>query len=112
MTVVWFGIAFGLVMGVFTSRSSTKRDPIYGGAAPKAVHYITASTVTAMPVTIIAAAISNGLLFAVFVALGFAAVLWSSALIFAALERPSREAALAKQTERGWTEEDARTSGL
>ncbi|MEO1439546.1 MAG: hypothetical protein AAFV33_04030, partial [Chloroflexota bacterium] len=40
------------------------------------------------------------------------ALMYLSAMIFATMERPAREAALAVKAEQGWTEEDARTSGL
>lgn len=112
LMVVLAGVAFGLVVGVLTERSSNRRDPIYGGGPARLFHYLAASAVTAMPVTIISAAIAGGILFALIVALALAAVLWLSALIFAAIERPAREAALSAKAARGWTEEDARTSGL
>jgi uncharacterized membrane protein YdjX (TVP38/TMEM64 family) len=106
------GLLFGLIVGVFTERSSARREAIYGGNSARMLHYVTSSAVTAMPVTIIACAITGGLLFAVFVALGLAATLWGSALGFAAVEYPMRQQALKSKQDQGWTEEDARTSGL
>lgn len=109
---VLLGVIFGLTVGVLTERSSNRRDPIYGGSTARIFHYIVASAVTAMPVTIIASAITGGIVFAIGVALALAAVLWSSAFIFATIEKPARDAALKQKAEQGWTETDARTSGL
>ena len=106
------GLSIGLILGIFTARSSMNRDPIYGGAPSKTLHYVMASIVTAMPITIVSCAITGGLVYAITVAVTLTATLWSTAYIFGSIERPIREQALASQAEKGWTEEDARTSGL
>jgi hypothetical protein len=106
------GIVFGLILGIFTARSSAKRDPIYGGIGSKALHYLMASAITAMPATILALALQAGLVFAILVAVGFAIFLQLMSLVFGAVENPARRVALQAQTDRGWTEEDARASGL
>jgi hypothetical protein len=110
--VLLIGILFGLGVGIRTEQSSNRREPVYGGGSARFFHYLMSATASAMPVTIIACAITGGLLFAVYVALSLAATLWTSALIFATVERPAREVALAQKAAAGWTEEDARTSGL
>lgn len=105
-------LIFGFVMGIFTTQTSARRDPIYGGTASRALHYLMASIVTAMPITILICVIVGGFLFAITVAAGLIISLWTTALIFASFERPAREAALADKANQGWTEQDARTSGL
>ncbi|MFZ4812895.1 MAG: hypothetical protein ACOYL5_00060 [Phototrophicaceae bacterium] len=106
------GVVFGLGVGLFTARTSARRDPIYGGAVARFFHYLAASVMTALPLTVIASAAVGGFLRALTVGLGFFVTLWGCALIFAWLERPAREVALARKVDLGWTEQDARTSGL
>jgi hypothetical protein len=119
-TAIIFGVMFGLVAGFFVQRSSNNRDPIYGGGAARALHYIGASAVSAMPVTVIGVVITTHGMGGIWVRLGYAlltalslsAVMYTTMFIFATIERPAREQALRQKAESGWTEEDARTSGL
>lgn len=118
-TAIIFGIAFGLVAGIFVQRSSNNRDPIYGGGAARLLHYLGASTVSAMPVTVIGVVIAlhgNGLGvrlgYALLTGLSLGVVMYTTMFIFATIERPAREHALRQKAEAGWTEKDARTSGL
>ncbi len=106
------GGLFGLGAGVFTARASQQREPIYGGGAAVAMHYFTASISTATPVMTILCLITGGFLYAVSVALSLLILSYASATVFATLERPAREGALSQKIAQGWTEEDARTSGL
>lgn len=119
ITAILIGLVFGLVAGVFTARASERRDPIYGGAGARALHYLTAAIFTASPIAVIGSLFAMDdvgfwarLGTAVLIALTFLVISHVIGVGFAALERPARERALAQQTERGWTEEDARTSGL
>lgn len=118
-TALLIGFVFGIVAGIFTARASERRDPIYGGTGAHVFHYITAAIFTASPVAVIGSLFAmEGVGFwgrlgtAVLIALTFLVISHIFALIFAMLERPARENALAEQVERGWTEQDARTSGL
>jgi hypothetical protein len=119
-TAILLGVTFGLVAGIFVQRSSHNRDPIYGGGAARALHYLGASTVSAMPVTVIGVVIASHGLGGIWVRLGYAlltalslsVVMYTSMYLFATIERPAREQALHQKAEAGWTEEDARTSGL
>jgi len=106
------GILFGLGVGVLTARASQRRDPIYGGGAAHALHYLTASMSTAMPVTVLACLFTGGFLYALTVAVSLLVVMYAFAMGFAAAERAPRQRALQLRAARGWTEEDARTSGL
>lgn len=110
--VLLLGILFGLGLGIRTEQSSSKREPVYGGGSARFFHYLMSATATAMPVTIIACAIAGGIIFAIVVAVCLATTLWGSALAFASVERSARETALAQKAAQGWTEQDARTSGL
>ncbi len=107
------GLAFGLVAGYFTARASERREPIYGGAASRAMHYITASLFTGLPIaTLLTAILGERWWAAVLTALALLVVVNVSAYIFAMLERPAREQALTQKAQQGYTEADARTSGL
>ncbi len=106
------GVAFSVIFGYFTARSANRREAVYGGPPAQAAHYVAAAAMTGLPLTVLATAITSGLLAAVSTALVFLAFTWGGLLTFAYFEGPAREAALAAQTDRGWTEEDARSSGL
>jgi hypothetical protein len=117
ITIV-IGVVFGLVAGFFVERSSHRRDPVYGGSVARVLHYMSASAVAALPVTVTAVVITSPeagwmrLGYGLLTALGLSAVMYGSAFLFARIERPARDAALARKAQAGWTEEDARSSGL
>lgn len=107
------GIAIGLVIGTFTARASANRDPIYGGGAAKLLHYITASLATSTAFAVFASFfIVDNRWLSLPIVLIMLVLMYTSATIFATIERPAREQALAQKASQGWTEEDARTSGL
>lgn len=117
MTNLWIGMAvvFGLIVGYFLARQSQRQDPIYGGVPAKALHYLLSSIVPTMPVTILVVIFtreSQKFVGALIAASTLFVLLWGTALLFAAVERPARNAALARKAQLGWTEQDARTSGL
>ncbi|MEM6527796.1 MAG: hypothetical protein AAF653_05850 [Chloroflexota bacterium] len=112
-TAILIGIAIGLVVGRFTARSSANRDPIYGGTGAKVFHYLTASIATGSFFALLAGLfLLENRWFTLAIAATMIALMYLCATIFATIERPAREAALAAKVDRGWTEEDARTSGL
>lgn len=103
------GLGFGLVLGGFTARSSARREKIYGGRAALAFHYIGASAVTGvLPVVIASLILGGGFGTAFPLALSFMLTGFLALVIFAVIEQPARSSHLAK----GWTEQDARTSGM
>jgi predicted MFS family arabinose efflux permease len=107
------GLAFGLVAGYFTARASERRETIYGGAASRIMHYITASLFTGLPIAVLLTAILGESWWrAILTALVLLVIVNISAYIFALFERPAREQALTQKAQQGYTEADARTSGL
>jgi len=117
---ILFGVVFGLIAGFFVARASARSEPIYAGGSASFLHYLVCSIVSAMPVTIIGVVITSHDLGGTWVRLGYAlltaivfsGMMYGSALLFANQERPARERAIAEQEASGWTEKDARTSGL
>ncbi|HLV36099.1 MAG TPA: hypothetical protein VKY59_13325 [Spirillospora sp.] len=103
------GLGFALVLGYFTARGSARREKIYGGQAALIFHYIGAATVTGvLPVVLASLILGGGFGLAFPLAVSFMLTGFVALLIFAAIERPARSQHVA----RGWTEHDARTSGL
>ncbi len=107
------GVVLAVVLGFFTARSSHRREPIYGGLMAKVFHYIGAGLFVAIAPTVLISALilKTGHLIIPLV-LGFAASSYIALLIHAIFERPAYEAALRAREARGWTAEDAQTSGL
>jgi hypothetical protein len=107
------GLAFALIGGYFTARSSSKRQPIHGGPAALALHYIAAAGVTGiLPVVLASLFLGGGFGLAFPLALSFMGTSLLALLIFAVIEQPAHTQAQQASQERGWTEHDARTSGL
>ncbi|RMG89842.1 MAG: hypothetical protein D6712_01050 [Chloroflexi bacterium] len=107
------GLALAAVLGFFTARSSQRREPIYGGILAKAFHYIGAGLFVAIaPTVLISALVLKTGHMIIPLILGFAASSYVALFIHAIFERPAYEEALRRREERGWTAEDAQTSGL
>ncbi len=103
------GLGFGLTLGYFTARSSAKREKIYGGQQALIFHYIGASAVTGvLPVVLASLILGGGFGTAFPLAVSFMITGFLALVIFAAIEQPARST----QTSKGWTEQDARTSGM
>ncbi|MBZ0302898.1 MAG: hypothetical protein K8J31_24345 [Anaerolineae bacterium] len=103
------GLGFGLVLGYFVARSSARREKIYGGQVAQIFHYIGAAAVTGvLPVVIASLVLRGGFGLAFPLAVSFMVSGFLALILFAIVEQPARS-----QVEtRGWTEQDARTSGL
>lgn len=103
------GLVAGLGLGVFTARSSARRQKIHSGAAAHLFHYIASAGVTGiLPVVLASLILGGGFGLAFPLALSFMGVSLVSLVIFALIEQPARS----RVVSRGWTEHDARTSGL
>ncbi|NWF68580.1 MAG: hypothetical protein HXY40_05800 [Chloroflexi bacterium] len=108
-----FSVVFGLIAGFFLARRSEAREKIHGGLLPRFVNYLACSTMVAVvPSVIVAVILQDGLLFSLGMALSLLFVTIALLMLFAVFEHGPRRAALAQKVERGWTEQDARTSGL
>ncbi|MBZ0317633.1 MAG: hypothetical protein K8L91_14525 [Anaerolineae bacterium] len=106
------GLVFGLIVGPLTARSSIRREKIYGGTPSKSLHLLASGMYVATPPTILTGVIVGvGLktLFPLALALIFGSL--GVLMIFAIFEKQARPVRDTK-LDRGWTAEDARTSGL
>ncbi len=106
------GLGFGLIVGPLTARSSNRREKIYGGTPAKSLHLLASGMYVATPPTVLTGVIAGvGLrtLFPLALVLIFGSL--GVLLIFATFEKQARPASDAK-SDRGWTAEDARKSGL
>lgn len=108
-----FLVAFGLIFGAITARFSLQREAVHGGAIAHLFHYLAASIWAALVPTVLVSVIVLRL--HLLQALGIVVILVLITLLllfpYAAAEKPHLER-LAQREDRGWTEEDARTSGL
>lgn len=123
----YVGLAFfGLVVGTLTARSSDKREKIRtDNPAARFFHYLACSIMSIIAPTILVTvfivhphwATIGGIAISPFMQLiGIAAILFVLAIAllipYGTFEKPALAAYAAKQEDRGWTEKDARESGL
>lgn len=114
-----------LGLGYVVNQHSMERKPIYGGPASIAFNFLTGLFFVAilptvcMSVLVLHPGMVNvaGITFnpIVLIVILFAILSLLSAILFAVVEKSPMETAIAEQAKReaqGWTEEDARTSGL
>jgi ribose/xylose/arabinose/galactoside ABC-type transport system permease subunit len=107
------GIAFAIGLGFFTARSSNNREAIHGGSLAQLFHFIGAASFTGvLPVVLTSLILGGGFGLAFPLAVSFVAVSFVSLIVFAIIERPALNRYQLEHQERGWTEEDARSSGL
>lgn len=118
-------VALVLYLGRLVSKHSMKRQPVYGGGFAVLFNFLSATFFVAILPTIcmsilvlhpemvtIAGISLNPIILIVVI---FALLSLVSAILFAVVERAPLEQALKKQAKReaqGWTEQDAKTSGL
>ena len=107
-------ILLGLVFGFFTARASHQKDQVRGGGLAQLFHYLAAAAFTTLSLTI--PMLIVGLVLRVHFTmllpylLSLIALMLLFLLGYAALDRRVRSHL--KLEERGWSEHDARTSGL
>lgn len=109
--VLLVAFGFGAVFGTLTARSSHRREPIRGGVLSQALNLLAASLlVAALPAVLTAVVVGVG--FRVGLPLAIALIFGSYLVLclYALVEKP--HLATPDTEDRGWTEEDARTSGL
>lgn len=118
-------IVLGLYLGWRVNRHSIQREPVYGGAFSVFFNYLSGLFFAAifptvcMSVLVLHPEMVNiaGITFnpIVLIVVIFALLSLLSAILFAIVERAPLERALKEQAARapqGWTEQDAKTSGL
>ena len=109
------GVPFSIWVGLYIARKSLKEKPVYGGAAARTAHNIGAIGASAgaiyLPFVPILFILGRSVQWALVLGIASLLIGLASLLVFAVLERPAL-AKRAPQEDRGWTEEDARKSGL
>lgn len=107
------GVTLGLIASYFTVRTSLKTDSIKGGAAAHVLHYLACLCFSiAIPFVFVSLLLGHALQ-ALPIAVGLLVLAYGLLLGYGALERPAVASAMSTpQDDRGWTEEDARRSGL
>lgn len=109
--IVW--ALFAVVFGPLLTRASIRLKPIHGGMLAHIFHFIGATAMVAVVPAVIAALVFGGgfkLAFPFALALMLGGLL--AMVFFAIIEHPAMTAYEASRKDRGWTEQDARSSGL
>jgi hypothetical protein len=110
--VILFTLAFAMIASIPAARISKRKDKIIGGFMAEVFHHIgVAAYLGVVPAALIGSILVGPLelgipLAFLYLGLGIAAL-----FLYAVFEKPAR-AAQPKFEDRGWTEQDARTSGL
>lgn len=105
--------AFGVFFGWRTAQSSLKRDPIHGGPGAQLFHLLGAAAFVAVLPGVLCGLVLGVAHSIVPLAIGLIITALLSMFAYAVFERPARAGIVTPlQEDRGWTEEDARKSGL
>lgn len=106
-------VVCGVVFGWTTAQSSLKREKIHSSGLARVFHYLSSALMAALTPAVLLFIFVLHLPF--LTAIGIAISMFALSVLFlvpfAFLEKPALEAARAKE-DRGWTEKDARESGL
>lgn len=106
------GYSLGALLGILVMRKALEAEKIYAGPPAAVFQYLACATFSS-EIPLLIAGLILGLGFGVvLVALSTFAVTFLLLVIFALIEYGPRQAALSNREDRGWTETDARTSGL
>lgn len=106
-------VVFGLLVGTRLAHSSDNRSKIYGDSRARFFHYLASSVMASItPFVLLSVVVLHmKLIPAILTAVGFFVVSLALLIPYAIFEKPALEARK-KQEDRGWTAEDAKTSGL
>jgi hypothetical protein len=104
-------IVFAVFASLPVSRASQKRDKIRGGSLAKIFHFLgVLSYLMVLPSALVGSIVLGPLAFGVPMAVSALLISIVCLLLYAVFELPSR--ANQSEEDQGWTEKDARTSGL
>jgi MFS family permease len=107
------GAAFAVVFGPLTARSTERREKIYGGTVARVLNLIASVLFVAIVPTVLTGVILGHGFLGLPYALAYFLASFIVLLIYAMIERPAREANVTERSiVQGWTEQDARSSGL
>ena len=110
--VIGFLIVFGVVVGYVIAHRTEAKSPIHGGGIAWLCNYIASALIVSLPLTVILSifALEMHAVRVIIMAIGMLALAFVILIVYAVVEKPYLEQSL--QEDRGWTEEDARSSGL
>ncbi|MBL8163615.1 MAG: hypothetical protein JNJ61_16640 [Anaerolineae bacterium] len=110
--VLLITVVFAVLASFPVARQSRKKDAVHGGLLAGLFHHIGVGAYLAiLPAALVGSIIVGPLEFGIPVALTSLAIAVLALLLYAIFEQPAR-VGLAASEDRGWTEQDARTSGL
>lgn len=117
-------VIFGIIVGYFAAREGNSRDEVHGGSLAQGLNYIASALMISIAPSVLVMALImhpewitiSGIDIAPFVqmlgiALTMMAIAYLLTIPMAMLEKPHL-LKLASQEDSGWTEADARSSGL
>lgn len=109
--VIVVSLVLGIALCLPTARRSVKKDKIYGGFLAELFHYIGVATyLCVLPAALLGTFLVGPLKFGIPLALTFLGISLIALLLYALVEHPARANIVIE--DRGWTEQDARSSGL
>lgn len=111
-TAFLIGLGFGAIFAFYIVPLSSREEAIHGGPLARLFHYLGATCLGASLVAaLVTLILGGGLWRAIPLAFGFTALGFVLLLIHAIFERAARDR-LPAASDTGWTEEQARSSGL
>ncbi|MBZ0283315.1 MAG: hypothetical protein K8L97_21440 [Anaerolineae bacterium] len=109
--IIIISLAIGIVFCVPTVRRSIKKDKIYGGVLAEAFHYIAvAAYLSVLPAALLGSFLVGPFKLGIPLAFTFLGIALVALFFYALIEHPARANLVVE--DRGWTEQDARSSGL
>src|SRR5262245_25367670 len=109
------GVPFAAAVGAHIARKSIAEKPIYGGKAATAAQYVGAAGASGgaiyLPFVPILFILGKSVQWALVLGIASLLIGLGALVVLAVIERPAM-AQHQPQEDRGWTEEDARKSGL
>jgi len=113
--LITYGIltVLGLVLGAGVARSSNSREAILSGSPATLFHYLACCILSVITLTILGSIffVEMSLLSVVLLAVGMIVLALVLIMIYAVFEKPAIDQQVQAE-DKGWTEKDARTSGL
>jgi hypothetical protein len=109
-TIIAIVVILGIIGSFPLSRISMKREPIYGGLIAKIFHQLGVGSFIAVIPSGLLGGLFAGFLFGIGLALSFLAITFGFLYLFATIEEPHRKKHVVE--DKGWTEADARASGM
>jgi glucose uptake protein GlcU len=111
LEVILLGALCGVIFGIYIHGRAEKDEKTVSGPAPKALNFLASCAFGAIfPSVIVGLIVRAGFGIAFPVAMGFLVISLVILFFYSLMERPAR--ALVAPKKEGWTEEDARSSGL